>query len=186
MGCTQSIATKDLAAGKAAFFQKYFEIEGSDAGIQKFQLFKSCGIFYKPQQDELDRVLKNIEVEDLPGTQVKTVNHDFDFQLVFKHVADRMGTVNHRFVRKLGFTDEAETDDLYSHLPGKGKESRSQTMIVLHKFAQKGGRTVDLLEPLVEAQRTDLKQQLVKALAIKAADLSVGSAPKKVKYDSGH
>ena len=175
-----------LAAGKAAFFQKYFEIEGSDAGIQKFQLFKSCGIFYKPQQDELDRVLKNIEVEDLPGTQVKTVNHDFDFQLVFKHVADRMGTVNHRFVRKLGFTDEAETDDLYSHLPSKGKESRSQTMIVLHKFAQKGGRTVDLLEPLVEAQRTDLKQQLVKALAIKAADLSVGSAPKKVKYDSGH
>ncbi len=176
--------TKGLAEGKAAFFQKYFEIEGSNAGIQKFQLFKSCGIFYKPQQDKLDRVLKNIEVEDLPGTQVKTVNHDFDFQLVFKHVADRMGIVNPRFVFKLGFTDDAELQDLYSQLPGE--EARSRTMIVLHTYAQQGGRTVDLLKPLVDGGRTDLKEKLEQALDEKVADLSAGFAPKKVKYDSGH
>ena len=176
--------TKSLANGKAAFFQKYFEIEGSDAGIQKFQLFKSCGIFYKPQQDKLDRVLeKNVEVESLPGTQVMTVNHDFDFQLAFEHVADRMGTVNHRFVFKLGFTDDAELEDLYSQRPGE--EPRSKTMIVLHTYAQRGGRTVDLLKPLVDGGRTDLKQKLEKALDEKVADLSAGSAPKKVKYDNG-
>ena len=175
--------TNGLANGKAAFFQKYFEIEGSDAGIKKFQLFKSCGIFYKPQQDKLDRVLEKIEVEDLPGTQVKTVNHDFDFQLVFKHVANKMGTLNHSFVFKLGFKDVAELEDLYSHRPGE--ESRSKTMIVLHTFAQRGGRTGDLLKPLAYGGRTDLKQELEKALDEKGADLSAGFAPKKVKYDSG-
>ena len=175
--------TKGLAKGKAAFFQKYFEIEGSDAGIEKFQLFRSCGIFHKPQQDKLDRVLDNVVVESLPGTQVKTVNHDFDFQLAFVHVANKMGTLDEFFAFKLGFKDDAELADLFSQRPGE--ESRSKPMIVLHTFAQRGGRTGDLLQPLVDVGRKDLKQQLEKALDIKAPDLSAGSASKKVKYDSG-
>ena len=175
--------TEGLAEGKAAFFRKYFEIEGSDAGIKKFQLFRSCGIFYKPQQDELDRVLeKNVKVESLLGTQVKTVNHDFDFQLAFEHVANKMGTLDEFFAFKLGFKD-AELADLCSQRPGE--ESRSKPMIVLHTFAQRGGRTGDLLQPLVDVGRTDLKQKLEKALDIKAPDLSAGSAAKKIKYDSG-
>ena len=172
-----------MTKGKAAFFQKYFEIEGSDAGIEKFQLFRSCGIFHKPQQDKLDRVLDNVVVESLPGTQVKTVNHDFDFQLAFVHVANKMGTLDEFFAFKLGFKDDAELADLFSQRPGE--ESRSKPMIVLHTFAQRGGRTGDLLQPLVDVGRKDLKQQLEKALDIKAPDLSAGSASKKVKYDSG-
>ena len=176
--------TKGLANGKAAFFRKYFEIEGSDAGIKKFQLFRSCGIFYKPQQDKLDSVLeKNVEVESLPGTQVKTVYPDFDFQLAFEHVANKMGTLNDAFVFKLGFKDDAELADLDSQRPGE--ESRSKTMIVLQAFAQRGGRTVDLLKPLEYGDRTDLKQKLEKALDEKVVDLSAGYAPQKVKYDSG-
>lgn len=176
--------TVGLEKGKAAFFQKYFEIEGSDAGIKRFQLFSSCGILHKPQLDKLNRVLKNNSVvEDLPGTQVKTVYPDFDFQLAFKHVANKMGTLNHSFVFKLGFKDDAELADLDSQRPGE--ESRSKTMIVLQAFAQRGGRTVDLLKPLEYGDRTDLKQKLEKALDEKVVDLSAGYAPQKVKYDSG-
>ena len=167
---------------RAAFFQKYFEIEGSDAGIIKLQLFNSCDIFYRPNQEKLSAVLENIDVEYLPGAPVKTVNSDFDFQLAFKHVANKMGVLDDFFARRLGFKQE-ELEEMISRMGNR--EARSDTMIVLDNFAQRGGRTVDLLKPLVDARRTDLKEKLAKALDEKVADLSAGSAPKKAKYDSG-
>ena len=182
--CKIKTATDGGAQRRAAFFQKYFEIEGSDAGIENLQRFSSCNIFPEPLQNKLNTVLENIDVEYLPGTPVKTVNRDFDFELAFKHVANRMGTLKHPLAFKLGFKEDAELDGLF-RLVGS-KESRSDLMIVLHAFAQQGRRTVDLLQPLLAVQRRDLKEELEKALKEKVADLSAGSAPKKVKYDSGH
>ena len=93
-----------------------------------------------------------------------------------------LGVLDDFFARRLGFKQE-ELEEMISRMGNR--EARSDTMIVLDNFAQRGGRTVDLLKPLVDARRTDLKEKLAKALDEKVADLSAGSAPKKAKYDSG-
>lgn len=173
--------TAETAQRKTAFFQKYFEIEGSDAGIAKLQRFKSCDILYRPDQEKLSRVLENIDVECLPANPVESVNANFDFPLVLKKVINHFGAFSITFACKLGFHG-GELENLLG-VVGKS-ESQSKNLILFHTFAKQGHGTDELLKPLGEISRNDLKLNLKKALDTRSVQVPVqctDSASKKSK-----
>ena len=180
--CEIKTTTDTVEHRKAAFFQKYFEIEGSDAGISKLQRFKSCDILpYPSDLERLDKVLKNIDVECLRATPVESVNPDFDYPLVFKTVVNKMGAFSKIFALRLEFSSD-EIEQLRG-VVGK-KESQSDYLIVLHAFAQRGKRTDDLLKPLEMESRNDIKVELKRALDNRNAQVPVqctDSTPQKSK-----
>lgn len=173
--------TTETAQRKTAFFQKYFEIEGSDAGITKLQRFKSCDILFPSDQKKLTTVLDNAGVESLPATPVESVNPNFDYPLVLEIVVNQMGAFDIRFAGSLGFSG-----DRLERLRGVvGKyEPQSDYLIVLHTFAQQGHRTGALLKSLELSGRVDLKEELKRALDARRAQVPVqctDSASKKSK-----
>ena len=162
--------TAESAQRKTAFFQKYFEIEGSDAGIAKLQRFKSCDILFPSDLEKLNRVLDNVDVECLPATPVESVNPNFDYPLVLAIVVNNMGGFDIRFAGNLGFNgDQLER---LNGVVGK-QESRSGYLIMLHTFAQQGHSTGALLDPLESSSRRDLKENLKKALETRRAQVPV-------------
>ena len=173
--------TAETAQRKTAFFQKYFEIEGSDAGIAKLQRFKSCEILFLPDQEKLNTVLENIDVECLPATPVESVNPNFDYPLVLKTVVNQIGGFQISFYGRLGFSSY-QIESLRG-VVGKS-ESRSDHLIMLHTFAKQGHGTDELLEPLGLCSRNDLKLSLKKALDTRSVQVPVqctDSASKKSK-----
>ena len=162
--------TAESAQRKTAFFQKYFEIEGSDAGIAKLQRFKSCDILFPSDLEKLNRVLDNVDVECLPATPVESVNPNFDYPLVLAIVVNNMGGFDIRFAGNLGFNgDQLER---LNGVVGK-QESQSGYLIMLHTFAQQGHSTGALLDPLELSSRRDLKENLKKALETRRAQVPV-------------
>lgn len=174
--------TAETAQRKTAFFQKYFEIEGSDAGIAKLQRFKSCDILYRPDQEKLSRVLENIDVECLPANPVESVKPNFDYPLVLKTVVNHLGGFDIIFAGRLGFTSH-QIEGLRG-VVGRG-ESRSLHLIVLHTFAKQGHSTDELLEPLGLCSRNDLKLSLKKALDTRSAQLPVQCTDPASKKSKG-
>ncbi len=155
---------------KTAFFQKYFEIEGTDPGITKLQRFKSCDILFPSDQKKLDTVLDNIHVEFLPATPVESVNPNFDYPLVLEIVVNQMGAFDLHFAARLGFVSD-RLERLRGVVGKRG--SQSDYLIVLHTFAQQGHRTGALLKPLELCGRMDLKEDLKRALDARRAQVPV-------------
>ena len=158
--CEAKTSSPSVAQARIAFFQKFFQIQGSDEGIKKLHLFKSCDILYPKNKEKLTAILEDVDVECLPRTLEKPINPQFDYQLVFTKVVNKLGDHNGLF-RKLNLSDD-EFDRLCEQ--AGEKEGRSELLIMLHEVAQQGRPTSDLLQALKKISRTDLSEGLAKAL----------------------
>ena len=165
--CEAKTSSGSPAQAKIAFFQNYFQIEGSDAGIAKLDLFKSCDILYPKDQEKLTAILDGVDVECLPDRLAEPVNPQFDYQLVYTNVARKLGHHNGLY-RKLKLS-EVEFRSLREQ--AGDKEDRSDLLIMLHEAAQRGKTAADLLQPLIDISRKDLSEELAKAL--RAGNVSV-------------
>lgn len=178
--CEAKTSSGSAAQARIAFFQNFFQIEGSDAGIAKLHLFKSCEILYAKDKEKLTAILDDVDVEYLPDRLAEPVNPQFDYQLVFAKVVKKLGDHN-GLHRKLKLSEE-EFESLCEQ--AGDKEERSELLIMLHEVAQRGKTTADLLQPLINISRRDLSEGLAKALRAGNVSVQCTEDPHK-KFKSG-
>lgn len=165
--CEAKTSTRSVTQARVAFFQNFFQLVGTDAGISKLELFKTCDILCPKDKEKLTAILEGVNVECLPVTLAEPVNPQFDYQLAYTNVVNKLGDHNGLF-RKLKLSDE-EFERLCEQ--AGEKEGRSEILIMLHEVAQRGKTAADLLQPLIDISRRDLSERLAKALS--AANVSV-------------
>lgn len=165
---------------KLAFFQKYFQVKGSDSGIAGLELLKTCEILFRPQHEKLDAVLENVEVECLKVNSPRTDRPAFDYQLVCKILLPKMTSdCAEKLSRKLQIWKRVE--NLLDQSVKRGTKLR--IMMTFHVAAQEGKCTSDLIEPLKDSLRKDLSEQLQQALKQKGVPiLSAEGVHKKARY----
>lgn len=178
--CEAKTSSRSVMQARIAFFQKFFQLEGSDAGIAKLELFKTCDILYPKDKEKLTAILDAVDVEYLPVTSAGPVNPQFDYQLVYTKVVNKLGNHNSLF-HKLELSDE-EFERLCEQ--AGEQEGRSELLIMLHEVAQRGKTAADLLQPLKDISRTDLSQGLAKALDATNVSVQCTEDPHK-KFKSG-
>lgn len=178
--CEAKTSTRSVTQARVAFFQNFFQLEGTDAGIAKLELFKSCDILCPNDKKQLTAVLDGVNVECLPVTLAEPVNPQFDYQLVYAEVVNRLCNHNDLYL-ELKLSDE-EFEKLCEE--AGEKEGRSELLVMLHEVAQRGKTAADLLQPLINISRRDLSEGLAKALSATNVSVQCTEDPHK-KFKSG-
>ena len=178
--CEAKTSTRSVTQARVAFFQNFFQLLGTDEGIAKLELFKSCDILFPKDKEKLTAILEGVDVECLPVTLAEPVNPQFDYQLVYTKVVNKLGDHKGLF-RKLKLSDEKF--ERLCEQAGE-QEGRSELLIMFHEVAQRGKTAADLLQPLIDISRRDLSQGLAKALPGSSASVQCTEDPHK-KFKSG-
>ncbi len=178
--CEAKITTRSTTQLKRDFFQKYFLTKGSDQGVANLYLFQSCDILQGDRLRKFSTALENIDVECLPGSPTAvSINPDFDFPTVFTIVVKQLN-FNSALPLRLNLSDDYEQ---LLERTGHNEPDRFKVMVMLHEFAQRGGRDTDLLVALEQLERRDLSEELEKALRYKIASFRESPPPvKKSKH----
>lgn len=166
--CEARESSSESGKVKLAFFQKYFQVKGSDSGIAGLELLKSCDILFTPQHEKLDAVLENVDVECLKVNSPRTDCPAFDYQLVCKILLPKMTSdCAESLSRRLHIVKRVE--NLLDQSVNRGTKLR--IMMTFHVAAQEGNCTSDLIKPLEDIRRKDLSDELRRLLKQKGAPI---------------